>query len=218
MREVRRAARRLRVPLLRHDRVPDVHLGPPRRSGGEAATAPTAVRCRARSRVSSTTTDGPSRAGVEGEVRGVRPAALRRLPRRRPQRRLHARRLLPHGRPRRRRRRRLSPHHRPAQGHHHPQGREPVRQGHRGRAGGASEDRRRRRDRRARRGERRARLRLRRPATGRACLTLAEVRTFMEGRGVMRQKIPEQLESVASCRATRRARCARILLRQTFRG
>src|SRR5262249_52360634 len=34
-----------------------------------------------------------------------------------------------------------------------------------------------------------------RPGTG--GLTLAEVRTFMEGRGVMRQKIPEQLEIVS---------------------
>ena len=54
-----------------------------------------------------------------------------------------------------------------------------------------------------------------RPGAG--ALTLAEVRTFMEGRGVMRQKIPEQLEIVStSCRATRPARCARTCCGRRF--
>ena len=58
--------------------------------------------------------------------------------------------------------------------------------------------------------QRRARLRLRGPASaGAGELTLAEVRTFMEGRGVMRQKIPSSSRSCRSCRATPRARCAR---------
>ena len=146
-----RRLRRPRLPLLRHDRVPDGHLGPARRSRGQAATAPTAGRCRAPSRAWSTNAGRPVDRGRRGRDRGLRSAALRRLPRRRAQRRaftadgfFRTGDLGVHGR------RRLRPHHRAPQGHHHPQGREPLRQGHRGRAGRPSRGRRRRGRRRAR--------------------------------------------------------------------
>jgi cyclohexanecarboxylate-CoA ligase len=49
-------------------------------------------------------------------------------------------------------------------------------------------------------------------------LTLAEVRTFMEGRGVMRQKIPEQLEIMSELPRNATGKVRKDLLRQTFRG
>ena len=55
-------------PLLRHDRVSDGDLRTARRSGGEVLRAPTAGRRPAASCARSTTRDGPSAAGVEGEL------------------------------------------------------------------------------------------------------------------------------------------------------
>src|SRR5262249_49897349 len=53
-----------------------------------------------------------------------------------------------------------------------------------------------------------------RPGTG--GLTLAEVRTFMEGRGVMRQKIPEQLEIVSELPRNATGKVRKDLLRATL--
>lgn len=55
-----------------------------------------------------------------------------------------------------------------------------------------------------------------RPGAGE--LTLAEMRTFMEGRGVMRQKIPEQLEIMSELPRNATGKVRKDLLRQTFRG
>src|SRR5437016_2690925 len=82
-------------------------------------------------------------------------------------RRLHAGRGPPRRRPPRRGRRGLHPDRRPPPGHHHPQGREPLRQGHRGRSRRAPEGGRRGGDRGARRRERRAGVCVRGAAAGR---------------------------------------------------
>ena len=55
-----------------------------------------------------------------------------------------------------------------------------------------------------------------RPGSGR--LTLAEVRTFMEARDVMRQKIPEQLELVAELPRNATGKVRKDLLRARFGG
>ena len=49
-------------------------------------------------------------------------------------------------------------------------------------------------------------------------LTLAEVRTFMEARQVMRQKIPEQLELVAELPRNATGKVRKDLLRTRFGG
>ena len=49
-------------------------------------------------------------------------------------------------------------------------------------------------------------------------LTLAEVRTFMEGHGVMRQKIPEQLELLAELPRNATGKVRKDVLRQRLRG
>jgi cyclohexanecarboxylate-CoA ligase len=49
-------------------------------------------------------------------------------------------------------------------------------------------------------------------------LTLAEVRAFMEGRGVMRQKIPEQLEVMAELPRNATGKVRKDVLRARFRG
>ena len=89
-----------------------------------------------------------------------RPVARRRCVRRR--------RLLPHRRPRHDRRRRIRADHRSAEGHHHPQRREPLRPGDRERPVRAPIGRRRGGDRPARRAHRRARLCVRRAGARRA--------------------------------------------------
>jgi cyclohexanecarboxylate-CoA ligase len=54
-----------------------------------------------------------------------------------------------------------------------------------------------------------------RPGTG--GLTLAEVRTFMDARGVMRQKIPEQLEILSELPRNATGKVRKDLLRQAVR-
>jgi cyclohexanecarboxylate-CoA ligase len=56
------------------------------------------------------------------------------------------------------------------------------------------------------------------PHPGAAPPTLAEVRDFMIGRGVMRQKIPEQLELVAELPRNATGKVRKDLLRQRLRG
>ncbi len=55
-----------------------------------------------------------------------------------------------------------------------------------------------------------------RPGAG--ALTLAEVRTYMEGRGVMRQKIPEQLEVMAELPRNATGKVRKDVLRGQLRG
>jgi cyclohexanecarboxylate-CoA ligase len=73
------------------------------------------------------------RSGRTSRARSRRTAAaLRRLSRPGAERGLHGGRLHPHRRPRGHGRGRVRPHHGPAEGHHHPEGREPLREGDRG--------------------------------------------------------------------------------------
>ncbi len=52
---------------------------------------------------------------------------------------------------------------------------------------------------------------------GAAAMTLADVRAFMEGRGVMRQKIPEQLELMPELPRNATGKVRKDLLRARFR-
>jgi len=54
-------------------------------------------------------------------------------------------------------------------------------------------------------------------APGTRDLSLAEVRTFMEGRGVMRQKIPEQLVILPELPRNATGKVRKDLLRQQLR-
>jgi cyclohexanecarboxylate-CoA ligase len=54
--------------------------------------------------------------------------------------------------------------------------------------------------------------------SGASELSLAELRTFMEGRGVMRQKIPEQLEVMAELPRNATGKVRKDLLRQRLRA
>ena len=49
-------------------------------------------------------------------------------------------------------------------------------------------------------------------------ITLAEVRAFMEARGVMRQKIPEQLETLAELPRNATGKVRKDVLRERLRG
>ena len=148
--------------------------------------------------------------GEEGEIRVKGPKLMPRLPRlvaRR--RRLRRGRLLPHRRPRLVRRRRPRGDHRPAQGHHHPQGREHLGQGGRGPPLHAPEGRRRRGDRPARRRVGRAGVRDRggrRP--GRPADAAGAVRLPARPRASWRRRSPSSSRSSTCCRATRPARCS----------
>ena len=84
----------------------------------------------------------------------------------------------------------------PAEGHHHPQGREHLRQGGRGPPLHAPEGRRRRGDRPARPRARRAGVRGGRARGPGRPADAAELFEFLQGRRLMVQKIPEQLEIV----------------------
>ena len=151
---IRRAIARLGVRAgtrLRLDRVPEHHeLGRARRARRQAGRDRRAPDRRQPGAAPRRRDPG---AGTGAVPRVSRPVARRR--------RLHRRRLVPHGRPRRARRRGVPHRHRPAQGHRDPLRREAERQGDRGPAARASEGARGRGRARPRRADRRARVRVR---------------------------------------------------------